>query len=529
MRVHLHDLLEEQAEHRPTASALTAGEQTRDYAELAAVVREAAAGMRRLGIVPGDRVAVLLDKRLETVEAIFAASYAGAVFVPVNPLLKPEQIAHVLADCDVRLLVTSTSRWGALGDAAHRLPALERVVLVEGAAAGTGDAGVPVCSWDALLASGREAGPAAARAHAGVDSDLAAILYTSGSTGRPKGVVLSHRNLVVGAESVSGYLDNRPDDVILAALPLSFDAGLSQVTTAFAVGAHVVLVNYLLPRDVVRLCARHGVTGLTCVPPLWIQLAGVEWPPEATGLRYFANTGGRMPRATLTRLRELFPQARPFLMYGLTEAFRSTYLDPAEVDRRPDSIGRAVPDAEVLVLRPDGTPAAPGEEGELVHRGPLVAQGYWNDPARTAERFRPVPDPHAAWRAPERAVWSGDAVVADEEGYLYFVGRSDDMIKTSGYRVSPSEVEEVAHDTGLVGEVAALGVEDDRLGQRIVLVLSPPVGTPDPTAYDAAALLAELRRRLPLFMVPAEVRVLDELPRSPNGKFDRVLLRKEVS
>ncbi|NPC97935.1 acyl-CoA ligase (AMP-forming), exosortase A system-associated [Nocardioides sp. zg-DK7169] len=524
MRVHLHDLLEEQAGRRPDAPALTSGEQTLGYAELAGLARAAAAGMRRLGVTRGDRVAILLDKRPETVAAIFAASYAGAVFVPVNPLLKAEQVVHVLADCDVRLLVTSPARWGALAAEAHRLPALESVVLVGGSGAAADAPTVATGTWDALLA--RDEVPAPAR---GVDSDLAAILYTSGSTGRPKGVVLSHRNLVVGAESVSSYLDNGPDDVILAALPLSFDAGLSQVTTAFAVGAHVVLVNYLLPRDVVRLCARHGVTGLTCVPPLWLQLAAVEWPPEATGLRYFANTGGRMPRATLARLRELFPQAEPFLMYGLTEAFRSTYLDPAEVDRRPDSIGRAVPDAEVLVLRPDGTPAAPGEEGELVHRGPLVAQGYWNDPERTAERFRPVPDAHAAWRTPERAVWSGDAVVADEEGYLYFVGRSDDMIKTSGYRVSPSEVEEVAHETGLVGEVAALGVEDDRLGQRIVLVLSPPADRPDPAAYDTGPLVAELRRRLPLFMVPAEVRVLDTLPRSPNGKFDRVLLRKEVS
>ena len=528
MRVHLHDLLEEQAQQRPHAPALTAGERTRDYADLAAVARTAAAGMGRLGVARGDRVAIVLDKRLETVEAIFAASYAGALFVPVNPLLKPDQVAHVLADCDVRLVVTSAQRWSALRAEAHRLPALEQVVLVEEGERELGDERVQVRSWRALLDEGRDASTTPARP-AGVDSDLAAILYTSGSTGRPKGVVLSHRNLIVGAESVSGYLGNVPDDVILAALPLSFDAGLSQVTTAFAVGAHVVLVNYLMARDVVRLCARHGVTGLTCVPPLWIQLAGAEWPPEARGLRYLANTGGRMPRATLARLRELFPQARPFLMYGLTEAFRSTYLDPDQVDARPDSIGKAVPDAEVLVLRPDGTPAAPGEEGELVHRGPLVAQGYWNDPERTAERFRPLPDPHAAWRAPERAVWSGDAVVADEEGYLYFVGRSDDMIKTSGYRVSPTEVEEVAHETGLVAEVAALGVDDERLGQRIVLVVSPPPDAPDPTAYDPAPLLAELRRRLPLFMVPGEVRVLDSLPRSPNGKFDRVLLRKEVS
>jgi acyl-CoA ligase (AMP-forming) (exosortase A-associated) len=320
-----------------------------------------------------------------------------------------------------------------------------------------------------------------------------AILYTSGSTGRPKGVVLSHRNLLVGAESVSTYLGNTADDVILAALPLSFDAGLSQVTTAFSVGAHVVLMNYLLPADVVRLCARHRVTGLTCVPPLWLQLTSVDWPEEARSLRYFANTGGRMPRHTLDGLRALFPGADPYLMYGLTEAFRSTYLDPSEVDRRPDSIGRAIPNAEILVVTPDGSPAAPGEEGELVHRGPLVALGYWNDPVRTAERFRALPGEPRSWQAPERAVWSGDTVVADEDGFLYFVGRTDDMIKTSGYRVSPTEIEEVAYGTGLVGDVVALGIEDDRLGQRIVLVATPLGAEP----LDGDALLDRLRRQLP--------------------------------
>ena len=221
---------------------------------------------------------------------------------------------------------------------------------------------------------------------------MAAILYTSGSTGLPKGVVLSHRNLIAGAESVSHYLGNTADDVILSALPLSFDAGFSQLTTAFSVGAHVVLLNYLLPADVVRLCSRHRVTGLTCVPPLWVQIADQDWPTEAAeNLRYFANTGGRMPKAALDRLRSLFRRAKPFLMYGLTEAFRSTYLDPAEVDRRPDSIGKAIPNAEVLVVRPDGSLCGPGEQGELVHRGALVAMGYWNDPEQTAERFRPAP------------------------------------------------------------------------------------------------------------------------------------------
>jgi acyl-CoA synthetase (AMP-forming)/AMP-acid ligase II len=313
--------------------------------------------------------------------------------------------------------------------------------------------------------------------------------------------------------------------VILSALPLSFDAGFSQLTTAFAVGAHVILLNYLLPGDVVKLCAAHKVTGLTGVPPLWLQIADLEWPIEATQhLRYFANTGGRMPKATLDRLRSIFPQAAPYLMYGLTEAFRSTYLDPAQVDSRPKSIGKAIPNAEIVVVRPDGTSCQPGEEGELVHRGPLVALGYWGDPVRTAERFKPAPGTRPEWRTPELAVWSGDTVVTDDDGYLYFVGRRDEMIKTSGYRVSPTEVEEVAYDSGLVRDAVALGVDDDRLGQRIVLLATAANGRLDPSA-----LISQMRRKLPLYMVPAVVEVRDQLPRSPNGKFDRALLKSELS
>jgi acyl-CoA ligase (AMP-forming) (exosortase A-associated) len=338
--------------------------------------------------------------------------------------------------------------------------------------------------------------------------------------------VLSHRNLVIGADSVSSYLHNTVDDVILAVLPLSFDAGFSQLTTAFTVGAHAVLVNYLLPRDVVRLCAKHGVTGLTCVPPLWIQLAEQEWPPEATRhLRYFANTGGRMPKSTLDDLRAFFPAAKPYLMYGLTEAFRSTYLDPAEVDRRADSIGKAIPNAEILVVRGDGSITDPGEQGELVHRGALVAMGYWNDPVRTAERFRPAPGRKGAL-CTEIAVWSGDLVTRDADGFLYFVGRVDEMIKTSSYRVSPSEVEEVVYGTGLVRDAVALGVDDPDLGQYILVAVSPAVGAAE---VDEAALLAELKRQLPLYMLPKKILVRPELPRSPNGKFDRNRLRQELS
>jgi acyl-CoA synthetase (AMP-forming)/AMP-acid ligase II len=230
-----------------------------------------------------------------------------------------------------------------------------------------------------------------------------------------------------------------------------------------------------------------------------------------------------MPKATLDRLRSLFPQALPYLMYGLTEAFRSTYLDPSEIDRRPDSIGKAIPNAEILVVRPDGSRCDPGEHGELVHRGPLVSMGYWNDPARTAERFRPVPGSEASWRAPELAVFSGDTVVADEEGFLFFVGRRDEMIKTSGYRVSPTEIEEVAYATGLTKDAVALGVEDGALGQRIVLVASPIA-----SSLDVSALLTAFRRTLPQYMVPSQVVEMSAIPTNPNGKFDRVLLREQL-
>lgn len=231
-----------------------------------------------------------------------------------------------------------------------------------------------------------------------------------------------------------------------------------------------------------------------------------------------------MPKSTLKKLREIFPAAKPYLMYGLTEAFRSTYLDPEEADRRPDSIGKAIPNAEILVVRPDGTSCAPGEEGELVHRGALVALGYWNDPERTAARFKPAPGAAQAIPSTELAVWSGDLVKMDEEGFLYFVGRTDEMIKTSGYRVSPAEIEEVVYTTGLVRDAVALGVQDPRLGQRIVLVVS--AGNND---FDPDELLALLRQQLPLYMVPSDVVVRPELPRSANNKFDRNLLRQELA
>jgi acyl-CoA ligase (AMP-forming) (exosortase A-associated) len=464
------------------------------YGELDALVSRVA-GALSARIAPGDRVAVWLPKSIACVALLFAVSRAGGVLVPVNPALKAAQVAHILADSGAACLVTHAARAAGLQAPCH-------VLLLEQ-------------DWDALSRSA----PADPAGQGG--DTLAALLYTSGSTGLPKGVMVSHANLLAGARSVASYLGTAPDDRILSVLPLSFDFGLSQLTTAFHAGASVVLLDYLTPRDVVAACARHAITQLAAVPPLWVQLAAQEWPAEAMApLRTLSNSGGRLPVPTVRALRAKFPLARLHLMYGLTEAFRSTTLPPELADSHPTSIGRAIPDAEILVVRPDGSLASDGEPGELVHCGPLVTQGYWRDPARTAERFRPAP---AASRLGGLAVWSGDTVVRDSEGLLTFVGRADETIKTMGTRVSPTEIEELAHGSGAVAQAMALGIPDELAGERIRLVAVPAAGLE--AAAAEAQLIAHFRREAAAFMQPAAVVWLDALPVSANGKIDRAALR----
>ena len=418
MTEQLSDLVFQTAVRRPDAAALTFGGETLSYAALADQIRHVAASFVDLGLARSDRIAIYLEKRFETVVAMFAAAAAGAVFVPVNPLLRPHQVRHILTDCNVKILVTSVPRLASLKDVLADCDDLKTVITVDPPEDKLEN--ISCIGW-AELHRGKSS---AIVCHPVIDQDMAAIIYTSGSTGLPKGVVLSHRNMVAGARSVSQYLENTADDHILSVLPLSFDAGLSQLTTAFNVGARVILMNFLLPKDVVTMAGKEGATGIAAVPPLWNQLAALDWPAEAAAsIRYFTNTGGHMPRPTLDRLRRAMPNAAPYLMYGLTEAFRSTYLPPSEVDKRPDSMGRAIPNAEILVVRPNGEPCDPGEPGELVHRGALVSLGYWNDPERTAERFRPAPGQDPALPLTELAVWSGDTVRHDEDGFLYFVGR----------------------------------------------------------------------------------------------------------
>ncbi len=517
----LQELILEQADRRPAATAITHRHTHWDYAALADQIQVVGRGLRALGLNRADRVAIYLPKQSETVVALFGAALAGGVFVPINPLLKPDQVAYILRDCNVRVLVTARDRATLLEPVLADCPDLHSVVLIDEATSAPRRLHhLQVLGWPALLDSENSRSPARV-----IDQDMAAILYTSGSTGKPKGVVLSHRNLLTGAHSVADYLGNRADDRILAVLPFSFDYGLSQLTTAFVAGARTVLMDYLLPRDVINAVACEGITGLAAVPPMWVQLAALEWPATAvTSLRYLTNSGGAMPRATLAALRRTLPNTTPYLMYGLTEAFRSTYLPPEEIERRPDSIGKAIPNAEILVVREDGAPCAPGEPGELVHRGSLVALGYWNDPVKTAERFRPMPGQNPGLPLPEPAVWSGDTARMDEEGFLYFIGRKDDMIKTSGYRVSPTEVEEVLYGSGQVAETAALGIPHPALGQAIVAVVKPLR-----EIFSESALIGHCKQHLPNFMVPLRIiaRAID-LPRNPNGKIDRKALVAEL-
>lgn len=517
----LHELIESTAARDDAAPALCYKQDSLAYGELADSVERLAGGLRCTGVERNDRVAIYAEKRIESVITIFATSKTGAIFVPVNPLLRPKQVAYILNDCAVRLLVTTRTRLAQLADVLPDCPNLTHVAVIDGASERSRDINVDVVDFDQLSMAGNESPLPTA-----ISSDVASIFYTSGSTGRPKGVVLSHRNLVIGAKSVAEYLGNGPHDRILSALPFSFDAGFSQLTTGFSSGATVYLHNHLLARDIVRIVEEKRITGITGVPPLWMQISDQNWPAgSADSVRYFANTGGSMPRKTLTRLQSIFERAEPFLMYGLTEAFRSTYLPPSEVENRPDSIGKSIPNAEVMVVRPDGTPCAPGEVGELVHRGPLVALGYWNDPEKTAERFKPSPGGLNELPNAELAVWSGDFARVDDDGFLYFVSRMDEMIKTSGYRVSPSEIEEIVFDTGLVSEAAAVGAPHPSLGQAIVLIAKAADGN----AESTDDLLGKIRPQVPNYMIPTMVRWMDSLPRNANGKIDRVHLRDSLA
>lgn len=484
------------------APALVLREVTLSFKDLRERVGQMAGWLATQVPERGARVASWAAKGELTCLLPLAAARAGLVHVPINPLLKRAQAAHILADSGASLLIAASSR----------LTSLE-----------LGDCPSTCKTWfepDAIEAYRGSQGfePSTAK----VD-ELAAILYTSGSTGKPKGVMLSHANMWLGAQSVASYLGITPDDRVLAVLPLSFDYGQNQLLSSWYAGACAVPLDYLTPRDVLNSVGRHAITTLAAVPPLWVQLTELDWPAEtAAKLRRLTNSGGALTVDLVGRLRAQFAQARLFPMYGLTEAFRSTYLDPELVDTHPTSMGRAIPHAEILVIDDAGAVAGDDEEGELVHCGPLVAQGYWQDQERTAERFRPAP---AASRYGGIAVWSGDRVRRDATGLLYFAGRRDAMIKSAGNRISPQEIEEAALATGLVVEAVALGVPDPRLGQAIHLIVRAVRGS----LGHERELPRKLMQELPNFMQPRQIHWRREMPVSPNGKIDRSGLYAELA
>ncbi|NUT01156.1 MAG: acyl-CoA ligase (AMP-forming), exosortase A system-associated [Sphingomonas sp.] len=484
------------AQGTPDAPALTAGKETSSYVELEEEVGRTSAALLAQGLGPGDRVASWMGKTKLACILPLAAARAGLVHVPINPVLKRSQASHILTDSGARLLIANQARLASL-EVADRADA-HTIALEEWVSDG---AALPPSDWD--------------------PDELAALLYTSGSTGKPKGVMLSHANLWLGAISVAHYLGLSAQDRTLAVLPLAFDYGQNQLLSAWAAGGHAIAFDYLLARDVVRAVGRHDVTVLAGVPPLWIQLAEADWSTgEGASLRALTNSGGHLPETVFRKLRALFPQAGVHLMYGLTEAFRSTSLDPSLADEHPDSVGQAIPFAEVMIVREDGNEATPGEEGELVHAGPLVAQGYWKDPVKTAQRFKAAP---AFSHYGGTAVWSGDRAVRSKDGLIRFRGRDDAMIKVSGNRLSPTEIEEAALASGVVSEVIALGMKDERLGQAVKLVAVA-------RGEDAEARLkAYFARELPSYMQPKEIIWREALPLSPNGKVDRAALVKEFA
>lgn len=509
----LHDLLHNSVERDPGKAAVVDGNTEHTYEDLERASNALGAALVESGVKKGDRVGVYMEKSWEAIVAMLAASRVGAAYVNINPLFKPPQVAYVAQDCDVRVMIGDSPRLDDLEPGT-----VPGTAFYRGERPGEESAG-HLTDLAEVLRNGD-----APRTERQVSEiDLLTILYTSGSTGMPKGVATSQRNVVVGAQIVSSYLENTAEDRILSALPLNFDAGMSQFTTALRVGATLVLQRSRLPGDLSRALRRHEITGVTGVPPLWALLLRSAKAIEAEpleNLRYIANTGGRIPQTNLDELSRLLEPSgtKIYLMYGLTEAFRSTYLPPEEVGRGSTCIGKAISNTEIMVIDKEGRECAPDEPGELVHRGPTVALGYWGNEEATQKAYRPNPLASPELLDVERVVYSGDTVRRDEEGFLYFIGREDAMIKSQGYRLSPEEVENLLLGSGLVHEACAFGVEDPEVGQLVMAVVSLRDGSENSAVEK---IREHVIKNGPPYMVPKEIFVLDELPKTGSGKIDR--------
>ena len=498
----VHHLVRDSIEHFPDNISVYDDSEQLSYGELSIRAGGYADYLVNSGIKRGDRVGIYLEHTVDQAAAIMGVSAAGGVFVPISWMLYPDQVRHIIRDSGMRFLITTD----------HRKSLLDQV-----------SGGIPICDviiYPEFIESGHQL----RGKRRTIESDLAALLYTSGSTGKPKGVMISHRNLIAGVEIVSEYLRLHADDRLLGVLQLSFDYGLNQLLTMLALGGSYRFFRYLVPNDIVNVLAAEEITGFAGIPTIWASLVRstlVRTP--LPHLRYITNSGGAVPTHILEFLRDALPGARIYLMYGLTEAFRSTYLPPGELDRHRTSMGKPIPDTEIYVVNENNRLCLPGETGELVHRGPTVALGYWNRPEETKHVFRPCPFGGGLY-CHEQVVYSGDLVKFDDEGFLYHVGRRDAMIKSAGVRISPSEIEEVVFNTGLVSEAAAIGVPDEASGQVIYLYA---VLHDDHTDHDGCIdkILETCGKQLPRYMVPKGIVILESLPKTAHGKTDYPKLR----
>ncbi|HEX4727849.1 MAG TPA: AMP-binding protein [Jatrophihabitans sp.] len=498
----IHALLTEAAAAYGPDIAVTDGPRRLSFDELQQAARTTALTLRGQGIGRGDRVGICLAKSVDQVVALLAVLLADAIIVPILPRLKVENIQHIVTDSGMRAVITDPARVAEVRDAAPGLPVMLAEEICRYPSSGIELFGLPEQT---------------------IGADLAGIIYSSGSTGRPKGIMITHRNLCDGARITAGYLGTRRDDRIGCVLSLNFDYGLNQLWQALLTGARLCLHELLFPDDLFQFLATERITVLPVMPVLITRMFDArllrQWPAhDLSAVRYLSSSGGAVSQQMLDNLTRAFPNARIFLMYGLTEAFRSSYLPPDQLPNRPGSIGRAIPEVELLVLDPDGRPTAPGEPGELVHRGGCIARGYWNAPAETAKRFGSLPQFPG-----ETVVFTGDTVTRDAEGYLYFVGRRDSMIKTAGYRVSPTEVEEVAARFTGIEACVAVGLPNIEIGEDIALVYSAVRDVP------VAEFQLFLKRELPKHMVPRFLLCRPTLPATGNqGKIDRQQVREAL-
>jgi long-chain acyl-CoA synthetase len=505
------DLLHQAACRRPDSEALVSGGRRLTYGELDAAAGRVAVGFRSLGVARGDRVAIYLENGVEAVLAILGALRAGAAFVPINPTTKGQKLGYLLRDSGASLLVADRRAAPSVAEAREGITDALSIVLT-GVEREREDETVPFpfVPFDEL-----EASTAEERRSARIDLDLAALIYTSGSTGRPKGVMMTHANILAATSSINAYLQNRHDDTILDVLPLSFDYGLYQLFLAMQSGARVLLErSFAFPTVMLELMARERVTALPIVPMVAALLLKHDLGGyDLSALRYITNTGAVLPPAHIAALRERLPHVRIYSMYGLTECKRVSFLPPEDLDARPTSVGRAMSNVEVYLVDENGQRAETGV-GELVVRGPNVMQGYWRDPEATDRVLRPGRFPG------EKVLHTGDLFRIDDEGYMYFQRRTDDVIKSRGQKVSPREIESVLHSVPGVCEAVVVGVADMLVGEAVQAYVTLRPGT-EVTGRD---ILLHCARNLEDFMVPRSVEIVASLPHTSSGK----LARREV-